>query len=84
MKPLLSIRQVAERLNVSDTTVRVLIEKGHLRAGKVAGVWRIDEADVEAYFERQKAMNDHPTVERATAEAFDADAFLGPGADRFT
>ncbi|MEV0153189.1 helix-turn-helix domain-containing protein [Micromonospora sp. NPDC050686] len=42
-------RSVAERLGVSESTVRRLIRDGELPAGFVRGQLRVAEADLEAY-----------------------------------
>ncbi len=43
----LSIKEVANRLGVSVSTVRRMLETGELRAFKVLGQWRIRESVVE-------------------------------------
>jgi excisionase family DNA binding protein len=45
--PLLSVDDVAERLNVSTKTIRRLIARRRLRATRIGRVIRIQEADVE-------------------------------------
>jgi excisionase family DNA binding protein len=46
-QPLYTVLQTAEILNVSEKTVRRLIEKGLLRAVKLIGLVRIAPADLE-------------------------------------
>ena len=48
-RPLLSVRETAERLNVSVATVRRYIRDGRLPAVRVGGVVRIDPAELEVY-----------------------------------
>lgn len=54
MKEFLSIREVAEYLEVDYKTIYRLIQQGQMPAGKVGGVYRIRRQEVEAYFERQE------------------------------
>jgi excisionase family DNA binding protein len=51
-RPLLTITQVAERLNVSESTVRRRIASGELSAVQLGGTGapvRIDERELDAY-----------------------------------
>lgn len=50
---LLTIDEAAKRMRVSRDGVRRLIESRRLRAGKLAGVWRVDGASVDAYMQEQ-------------------------------
>lgn len=59
MKENLTIREVAQYLNVSISTVRRLIDAKNLKAYKVGSQYRIRREDVEAFFrdEGKKADN---------------------------
>jgi excisionase family DNA binding protein len=46
-KPLLTVAQAAEILNVSEKTVRRTIQKGELRVIRIGGLLRIDPVDLE-------------------------------------
>jgi excisionase family DNA binding protein len=48
---LLTIKDVAERLRVTPSTVYKLITDGKLRSFKVGNRYRINEADLEKYME---------------------------------
>lgn len=48
-KPLLTVHQVAELLNMRESTVRSWINEGQLRAIKFGRDWRISQRDLEAY-----------------------------------
>ena len=48
-RPLLTIRDVAERCTVSDKTIRRQIEAKELRAIKLGGQWRIAPSDLESF-----------------------------------
>jgi len=56
IKPFLSLRDAAQYLGVEYKTVYRLVKAGDLPAGKIGGVYRIRHADLDAYFERQKAQ----------------------------
>lgn len=51
---LLSAKEVARRLAVHDSTILRLLYRGEFpSAFKVGRVWKIPQADVEAYVEKQ-------------------------------
>lgn len=52
-KPLMTVHEVAEKLQVKESTVRTWIRERKLRAIKVAKDWRIAVVDLEAF------LNDH-------------------------
>jgi excisionase family DNA binding protein len=47
--PLLTVRQVADILTLSESTVKALARSGKLAAYRTGGCWRFDSADVRAY-----------------------------------
>lgn len=47
--PMLTIHDVAAKLNIDERTVRELIRKNELRAIKIGKEWRVQEDDLEAY-----------------------------------
>ena len=49
---LLSTTVVAQRLRVSERTVRRLCEAGQIRAGQVGTQWRIPESAFDDYYRR--------------------------------
>jgi excisionase family DNA binding protein len=51
---LLSVSEVAQQLGISSKTVRKLIASGQLRAGKVAGKWRIEQDDLDLFWARRR------------------------------
>ena len=55
---MLSTKQVAQRLNVAENTVRSLIEKGQLPAIRVGKLYRVDEADLRASIETRRLSSD--------------------------
>lgn len=46
---LLKIKQVAQELSMSIKSVRKLIRDGKLHAVKIGKLWRVDEADLQAF-----------------------------------
>lgn len=51
---LLTIKEVAERLSVSEPTIYRLINRGELPTVKIGRALRFDEADIEAYIRKAK------------------------------
>jgi excisionase family DNA binding protein len=56
---LLTLRQVAEWLQVSDRTVHRLINDGKLHGIKVGRQWRFEESEVEAYLNSLAMTKEH-------------------------
>ena len=55
---LLSVEEVARRLNVSPRTVKRRILEGELAAHKIGPQWRIAMRDVESYLRRHRFGGD--------------------------
>lgn len=73
-KPMLSLRDVAERLNLNYSTVNTMCLKGQLPAVKL-GVWRVDPDELEAWINTKR--NVALKVERPKVTArVDADDLL--------
>ena len=53
-RKMLSIRAVADHLDVSTKTIRRWIDRGGLPAFKLGGRWRIDPDDLERFLWRQR------------------------------
>lgn len=53
--PALTVREVANLLNVDEKTVYRLARRGELPGFKVAGAWRFKAGDIDAWIEMQKA-----------------------------
>jgi len=51
---LLDIKQVQERLGVSERTIFNLLRRGDLKGFKAGRAWRFEESDIEAYIKRQR------------------------------
>ena len=64
---MLSIREVAEALDVSVMTIRRLVWRGELAAFKIGGQLKFDEAAVTAY----RAANVYHPVQRAPEKPSD-------------
>lgn len=51
---LLTVKDVAEVLRVSDAKVRGLIAEDELSASKIGRSWRVSQNDLDRYLERKK------------------------------
>ena len=65
-----TIEEVAERLRVSDRTVRRWIESGSLRAYKPGGEWRIQASDLATFLETRSSPKAHDYPYRWMADVF--------------
>jgi excisionase family DNA binding protein len=54
MDQALTVREVAQLLQVDEKTVYRLVRKGELPGFKVAGAWRFTRPDLQQWIERQK------------------------------
>lgn len=54
IEPAMTVRQVAEYLNVDAKVIYRLVQNGELPGFKVAGTWRFKKVDIEAWIEEQK------------------------------
>lgn len=61
-KQLLRIEDIAERLNVSQKSVRRYIHAGKLKSSKIGGVHRIDEVDLEKFIESSSFESEEQDV----------------------
>jgi excisionase family DNA binding protein len=50
--PLLSLREVAQMLGISERTVYRLMEDGELHPFKMGKSWKFEQPDIEAYLDR--------------------------------
>jgi excisionase family DNA binding protein len=55
MERLLTAKQVCDKLQVAPHTLYRLLETGQIKATKVNRAWRIKQADLDAYLDRQGA-----------------------------
>ena len=53
-KDILTIKEVAEYLKVTERTLYRLVQEGKIPAFKVGGSWRFQLADIEAWIAKQK------------------------------
>lgn len=69
-----TVREVADRLKVSEATVRGWIHHGALRAIEVGKGWRVADTDLEAF------LRDHANRTRAAStEDGESGGPAGPG-----
>jgi excisionase family DNA binding protein len=61
---LLTLREIAESLQVSERTIRRLVNRGDLAGFKIGyrGQVRVKSEDLEAYLERQRVHADGQTA----------------------
>lgn len=50
----MTVRDLAEYLNVTEKTIYRLVQRGEIPGFKVAGAWRFQRADIEAWIGDQK------------------------------
>lgn len=85
-KPFLSVREVADYLDIDYKTVYRLVRKGEIPAVKVGGVYRVRRTELESYLERQTvsggAAESDSKVEKVFADAEDREVKLLPGTAR--
>jgi excisionase family DNA binding protein len=58
----MTVREVADYLNVNEKTVYRLAQRRELPGFKVAGAWRFQRADIEDWIEAQKRVNTHESA----------------------
>jgi excisionase family DNA binding protein len=56
MEALLTVKEAAARLRVSDRTVFTWLRSGQLRGLKAGRKWRIPAAEVQAFLERSAGL----------------------------
>lgn len=54
LEPAMTVRQVADYLNVAPKVVYRLVQQGDLPGFKVAGTWRFKRSDIDGWIEDQK------------------------------
>ncbi len=63
----MTVREVASHLNVNEKTVYRLAQRRELPGFKVAGAWRFQRVDIDAWIEEQKnAPGAKPAPRRAS------------------
>jgi len=55
---MLTLKECAELLRVSERTLRTLAAQGRFPASRVGSQWRITREELDAYVESQKATPD--------------------------
>lgn len=58
LEPAMTVRDVAAFLNVDEKTVYRLSQKGELPGFKVAGAWRFQRVDIQAWIEARKGLGE--------------------------
>lgn len=57
---LLTPEQAAERLNVSDWTIRAWLRSGRIKGVKIGKLWRISEDEIDAMIRGLDAAGEGP------------------------
>ena len=52
--PAMTVREVAEHLNVDEKTIYRLAQRGDLPGFKVAGTWRFQRPDIQGWIDERK------------------------------
>lgn len=57
MSKLLTVKEVQERLKISESTLFRMMKRNELKGFRIGGgrQWRFEESDVEDYIKRQQA-----------------------------
>jgi excisionase family DNA binding protein len=50
----MTVRDLAEYLNVTEKTIYRLVQRGEIPGFKVAGAWRFQRADIDVWIDDQK------------------------------
>ncbi|MDF9392977.1 DNA-binding protein [Methylococcus capsulatus] len=50
----MTVRNLAEYLNVTEKTIYRLVQRGEIPGFKVAGAWRFQRADIDVWIDDQK------------------------------
>ena len=66
--PAITVKDVAEHLNVDEKTIYRLAQKGDLPAFKVAGAWRFELADIREWVAAQKKSAAAKNKEKITKD----------------
>ena len=60
---MLTTQEVAKRLNLSEKTIRNLIDSGELEAFKFGRVYRVSEENLIKYIEKSKTNQNEQEIE---------------------
>ncbi len=72
---LLSLRQVAQQLGISERTVYRLMDEEQLHPFKMGKSWRFEQSDIDAYIER---LRQETEVKRGRKKGSSANTTEGP------
>ena len=51
---ILDVKQIQERLGISERTIFRLLKNGELTGFKVGRAWRFEESDLQGFIQRQR------------------------------
>ena len=67
-RPFMTVKDVSDLLQVSETTIRNWIHAGELPAVDVGREWRITPKDRQAFIEARKSSHPNHSLQNATRE----------------
>lgn len=73
---LITLREAAEQLRVSERTIRREIGSGRLQALRVRGLMRIDQADLDAYLSQSRIQQAPPCPSESAASVIRSECVL--------
>lgn len=56
---MLSVKDVAERLNIGERAVRNLITSGDIPALRIGGIYRVQESELNTFIENSLVKNEN-------------------------
>jgi excisionase family DNA binding protein len=65
MATLLNVKEVQERLGISESTLFRLLRAKKLKGFKVGRVWKFEESDIEAFIQQQRREAEQESEEPA-------------------
>ncbi|WAC65342.1 helix-turn-helix domain-containing protein [Agrococcus sp. SL85] len=71
----LAVADVAEALGSTPAAVRALLDDGELRGVRVAGAWRVDADELQAWIDRELEVERRRALWRQAQTASIADLF---------
>jgi excisionase family DNA binding protein len=67
MSALLNLKEVQERLGISESTLFRLLKRREIKGFKVGRVWKFEETDIKEYIQQQRAKAEELKPEESAA-----------------
>jgi len=68
---LMTIKEVADYLNITESTIYTWAQTGKLPAFRVGRLWRFRRSDLDAWLEANRNTNQSATLEKETGSTQD-------------